>query len=83
MAIESAVVLARSFSQEESFVRALERYERERKPRTAWITNQSWKIGRLGQIENPLLCSARDFVTRILPSEISKRPFKRAVGFDL
>jgi FAD-dependent urate hydroxylase len=83
MAIESAVVLARSLSQEESFTLALERYERERKPRTAWITNQSWKIGQLGQIENPLLCSARDFVTRILPSEISKRPFKRAVGFDL
>ena len=83
MAIESAVVLARSLSQEDSLSRALQRYEAERKPRTTWITNQSWKIGRLGQIENPILCSARDFVTRILPSEISKRPFKQAVGFDL
>ena len=60
MAIESSFVLAHCLSQERDLDGALRRYETERMPRTAWITDQSWKIGRIGQLENPLACKARE-----------------------
>ena len=83
MAIESSVVLARCLSQEGDLAGALRRYETERKPRTAWITDQSWKIGRIGQLENPLACRARDFVLSIMPDRVTRKTLERAAGYEL
>lgn len=83
MAIESSVVLARCLSQEGDLPRALRRYETERMSRTAWITDQSWKIGRLGQLENRLACRVRDFLLRITPDRVTRKTLERAAGYDL
>lgn len=83
MAIESGVMLARCLAQESSLAAGLRRYEVERMPRTAWITEQSWKIGRVGQLDNPVACKIRDFVTRITPSKLVMKPLEKAVGYDL
>src|SRR5439155_1444546 len=83
MAIESSFVLARCLSQEADLTGALRRYETERMPRTAWITDQSWKIGRIGQLENPLACRARDFVVSIMPAKVMRRTLERATGYEL
>jgi 2-polyprenyl-6-methoxyphenol hydroxylase-like FAD-dependent oxidoreductase len=83
MAIESSLVLARCLSQEADLADALRRYETERMPRTAWITDQSWKIGRMGQWENPLACRVRDFLLRITPARLTRKTLERAAGYEL
>jgi FAD-dependent urate hydroxylase len=83
MAIESSFVLARCLSREGDLAGALRRYETERMPRTAWITDQSWKIGRIGQLENPLACRARDFVLSIAPAGVMRKTLERAAGYEL
>jgi 2-polyprenyl-6-methoxyphenol hydroxylase-like FAD-dependent oxidoreductase len=82
MAIESSLVLARCLEQEDDLAVALTRYEKERMPRTAWITRQSRKIGRLGQIENPAACAVRDWFVRVTPDAFSKRQFLKAASFE-
>jgi 2-polyprenyl-6-methoxyphenol hydroxylase-like FAD-dependent oxidoreductase len=83
MAIESSFVLARCLSREGDLAGVLRRYETERMPRAAWITDQSWKMGRIGQLENPLACKARDFVLSIAPTGVTRRILERAAGFEL
>ncbi|MBA3442946.1 MAG: FAD-dependent monooxygenase [Pyrinomonadaceae bacterium] len=83
MAIESSLVLARCLSRESNLADALKCYEAERMPRTRWITEQSWKIGRVGQLENPLLRAARDFLIRVTPAKLVRRTLEKAAGYEL
>ena len=80
MAIESAVVLGRALADADLHA-ALQRYEEDRRERTAWITNTSWQAGKLGQWESPLLCSVRDFILRSTPESIVINSLAKAVGF--
>src|SRR6266568_1555 len=83
MAIESSLVLTRCLSQEAELAGALRRYETERMPRTAWITDQSWKIGRIGQLQNPLACRARNFLLSIMPAKLTRKTLERAAGYEM
>lgn len=80
MAIESAVVLGRALA-EADLSTALQRYEEERRERTAWITNTSWQAGKLGQWENRLLCRARNFILRSTPERLVINSLAKAVGY--
>jgi 2-polyprenyl-6-methoxyphenol hydroxylase-like FAD-dependent oxidoreductase len=82
MAIESSLVLARCLAQEHDLNSSLRRYAAKRQPRTAWITNQSWNIGRIGQIENPLACRMRDFLASITPTSLMMRQLEKAAGYE-
>lgn len=82
MAIESSFVLARCLAEEKDMAGALGRYEAERMPRTAWITEQSWAIGRIGQWEHPLACAARDFALRLAPAGLMARTLEKAARFE-
>lgn len=82
MAIESSLALARCLREADVLTESLHRYERERMPRTAWITNQSRKIGRIGQIENRLLCTLRDAFIQLAPDSLTIRQIQRAVEHD-
>jgi 2-polyprenyl-6-methoxyphenol hydroxylase-like FAD-dependent oxidoreductase len=82
MAIESSLALARCLRQSNDLAESLDRYERERMPRTAWITNQSWRIGRIGQFENPLLCAMRDLLVRLAPDSLTIKQIERAAGHE-
>lgn len=59
-AIESAWVLARSLANAETAPAGLLAYEQARFDRTAAITNQSWRLGRVFAYENPVKCWLRD-----------------------
>jgi len=80
MAIESAVVLARCLADGVSVEAVLREYERIRQPRTAWVTRQSWQLGQVGQIENPLLRAARDAVFSLLPASTMNAQLAQALG---
>jgi 2-polyprenyl-6-methoxyphenol hydroxylase-like FAD-dependent oxidoreductase len=60
MAIESAYVLAKSLRAAETPEAGLRAYEEARFDRTAMITNQSWKLGKVFAWENPVKCWLRD-----------------------
>ena len=60
MAIESAYVLAKCLRAAETPEAGLLAYEQARFDRTAMITNQSWKLGKIFAYENPLKCWLRD-----------------------
>lgn len=64
MAIEDAAILAKCLAAEPDTRAALRAYERARRPRTAYVSRQSNRVGAIGQFENPLLVGARDLVAR-------------------
>lgn len=80
MAIESAATLAQCVKNAADVPAALREYETRRQPRAAWITNQSWQIGRVGQWENPLACAARNFMVK-LSAGAMKAQLNKAVGY--
>jgi 2-polyprenyl-6-methoxyphenol hydroxylase-like FAD-dependent oxidoreductase len=82
MAIESSLVLSSCLLRGSDLTTSLRRYQAIRQPRTAWITNQSWTIGRIGQIENRLACKARDFLASITPQALLMRQLERAAGYE-
>ncbi|RZU20121.1 2-polyprenyl-6-methoxyphenol hydroxylase-like FAD-dependent oxidoreductase [Kribbella rubisoli] len=58
-AIEDAGALARHLQAGE-LTQALTAYDAERRPATTKLIKRSRSVGRLGQVENPLVCSLRD-----------------------
>ena len=82
MAIESSLALARCLREGDNLSESLSSYESGRMPRTAWITNQSWRIGRIGQFQNPLLCAMRDAFVQFAPDSLTIKQIERAVAHD-
>jgi 2-polyprenyl-6-methoxyphenol hydroxylase-like FAD-dependent oxidoreductase len=80
-AIEDAVVLARCVGAAGATPAALRRYEALRAPRTRWIVRQSRRIGRLGQLEHPVLVAARDRLMRLIPDRLADLPQRRVYGY--
>ena len=85
-AIEDAVVLARSLEQvqhaPDDVPSALRRYEGLRAERTAWVVRRSRAVGRIGQIENPLLCLLRDAVLKATPARVQLRQLERVLRYE-
>ena len=44
-----------------------------REPRVRWVQNQSRRVGKIGQWENPLACRARNELARWLPDSFTQR----------
>ena len=83
MAIEDSIVLARALAGPGSLAGRLRRYETERMPRTAWITNQSWQIGRVAQWDHRFACAARDFIFSLISGKLTERQLEKAVGYEV
>ena len=62
-ALEDVLILARCLGNARECTGALRAYEASRMKRSAAIIKQSYRFGRIGQWENPLLCSLRDALT--------------------
>lgn len=69
-AIEDAVVLASSLGERGDVAAACRLYEDRRKERTASVARQSRRLGRIGQLESPLLCRLRDAALRAIPQRV-------------
>ncbi|RME12495.1 MAG: FAD-dependent oxidoreductase, partial [Bacteroidetes bacterium] len=66
MAVESAVVLGKCLAVHNHLDAAFSCYEQHRQPRTAWITAQSQRIGRVAQWRSGLSRAMRDYSLQIL-----------------
>ena len=69
-AIEDAVVLAGCLEEGDGIETALRLYEARRADRTAYVVRQSRRLGRLGQLENPLACGLRDAALKAIPRRL-------------
>jgi 2-polyprenyl-6-methoxyphenol hydroxylase-like FAD-dependent oxidoreductase len=59
-AIEDAGALAGHLREAPDLKTALSRYDAERRPATTKLIKRSRGVGRVGQVENPLVCALRD-----------------------
>lgn len=78
-AIEDALVLADCLSRAGNIEAGLRTYERLRRPRTAAITLQSRRFGRLGQLQHPLARRFRDALLRMTPDSVALRQTRQVV----
>ena len=81
-AIEDGIVLAGIFRASANIVAALRKYEEQRRARTAYITNLSWRLGKMSQWGNPTACWLRNTLLRAMPSSIQSRQLAKVLKFD-
>ena len=81
MALEDALVLAKSFCQEKPLPTALRRYESLRRERTRHVQQRSLLMGHIGQWENRAMAGGRRVVTSMLPAESFERNLRRVYSY--
>ncbi len=81
-AIEDAVVLADEIHKNEEVSVAFRKFEARRIKRTRYITNTSWNVGKVAQIENSWLAGLRNFVFRSLPERLNQRQLEKVFTVD-
>ncbi len=81
-AIESAYVLAKCLRESEDVRAGLLAYEQARFDRTAYITNESWKVGKLFGYENPVKCWFRDRLMSLMGG-YAPRQMERLIGVEV
>jgi 2-polyprenyl-6-methoxyphenol hydroxylase-like FAD-dependent oxidoreductase len=81
MALEDALVLAKSLQREASPEVALRRYETIRRNRTRHVQQRSLLMGHIGQWQNRLITGGREVVTSVLPAKIFERNLRRVYSY--
>jgi 2-polyprenyl-6-methoxyphenol hydroxylase-like FAD-dependent oxidoreductase len=81
-AIESAWVVAQHLGGAADVPEALRAYEQSRFDRTAFITNRSWKLGKIFAYESRLACGLRDVAFRLLGG-LAVRDTEKLVGVEV
>jgi 2-polyprenyl-6-methoxyphenol hydroxylase-like FAD-dependent oxidoreductase len=81
MALEDALVLAKSFSGEATPELALRRYESLRRRRTRHVQQRSLLMGNIGQWENRLVTGGRQAVTSVLPARIFELNLRKVYSY--
>jgi 2-polyprenyl-6-methoxyphenol hydroxylase-like FAD-dependent oxidoreductase len=76
MAIEDAVVLANCMGKVEDPLKAFQLYETTRIDRATRIVNASYALGKVAQIQNPILVSLRNAVLRNTPESIAEKQLR-------
>ena len=82
-AVEDAYVLAEALARIPDPVAALRRYEDLRRERARMLVRRSRRYSRLEQVQNPVICSARDLTVRYVPTGILTRQTIAPMRFDL
>lgn len=73
MAIEGAYILAKSIQKHGLTKKAFDRYEELQYPRSENIVNESLKLGKMGQLENPILIRLRNLAFKLMPSSMTMK----------
>ena len=82
MAIEDAAVLARCLSETEDVPAALRAFEARRYRRTAWVTRESLRYGRVAQWQHATAVRLRDALFRLAPPAVTRATFSRMFAFE-
>jgi 2-polyprenyl-6-methoxyphenol hydroxylase-like FAD-dependent oxidoreductase len=82
-AIEDAVVLAHCLKVKTDVQEAFVSYEQKRLKRTHFVVNQSWRMGKMAQMEDKKMIAIRNFVFRALPDKILNRQLQKVYEFNM
>jgi 2-polyprenyl-6-methoxyphenol hydroxylase-like FAD-dependent oxidoreductase len=75
-------VLARCLDKGSTTTDALRRYQRMRSDRVAMVVRRSQRVGRVGQLENSLMCRFRDRVLAMIPPKVQLKQLGEIVGYE-
>ncbi|MBI3649889.1 MAG: FAD-dependent monooxygenase [Acidobacteria bacterium] len=81
-AIEDAVELADSVSHNRDLLAALQTYEARRLQRTNKIATQSWRIGKMGQLENAFARILRNSFIKLIPAAMQMKQLEWIIGYE-
>jgi 2-polyprenyl-6-methoxyphenol hydroxylase-like FAD-dependent oxidoreductase len=81
-AIEDAVILANEIQKKADISNAFEQFEKRRLKRTHFVTNTSWRIGKIAQIQNPFIAALRNFVFRLIPASVNEKQLEKLYNVD-
>jgi 2-polyprenyl-6-methoxyphenol hydroxylase-like FAD-dependent oxidoreductase len=81
-AIEDAVVLADELEAQTDPVTAFLAFEKRRLPRTHFIVNGSWQMGKIAQLGNPILARVRNSLFRMIPDRVNEKQMGKVLGVD-
>lgn len=81
-AIEDAVVLADEMAKNSHPALAFRAFEQRRLKRTHYIVNNSRALGRVAQLNNPVLAAARNALFRMLPERVNERQMRTLFEVD-
>jgi 2-polyprenyl-6-methoxyphenol hydroxylase-like FAD-dependent oxidoreductase len=73
MAIEDAVVMTNSIHRASSVEEAFIDFEKKRIHRTTKIVQESWRLGKIAQLQNPLLVRLRNTAFKLTPPKALER----------
>lgn len=76
LAIEDAVILANTIADSRSVEEAFVAFEQKRIKRTTLVVNDSLKLGRIAQLENPLLIKVRNLLLRLTPQSVAEKQIR-------
>ena len=81
--MEGAVVLAGRVQCAQNVVAALRHYEAQRSDRTAYITNLSWRLGKISQWENHVARWLRNTFMRAVPMSRQQRQLAKVLELEI
>jgi 2-polyprenyl-6-methoxyphenol hydroxylase-like FAD-dependent oxidoreductase len=81
-AVEDAAMLARCLREQPEVEAAFRLFDQRRRPRTTRIVNQSWQLGQVAQLQNPLLVLLRNAVMRRMPEWVNAQQMKFLYELD-
>ena len=81
-AIEDAVVLADEVEKNADPATAFTCFERRRLERTHFVVNNSWRLGKIAQLSQPLLVALRNGLLRLVPESINERQLRMLLEVD-
>ena len=76
MAIEDAVVLANCVEANSDTAEAFITFQEKRIGRTSKIVRDSWQLGKVAQLDNPLLAPIRNWALKLAPASLADKQFK-------
>lgn len=81
IAIEGAYLLAKCLSKYGISEKAYEVYEKYQYPRSKEIIDESRKLGKLGQLTNPVLITLRNFAFKMTPSSVAMKMISKYFSY--
>ncbi|MCM3454513.1 FAD-dependent oxidoreductase [Heyndrickxia oleronia] len=81
-AIEDAIILSKILKDKNCKKEAFSEFENLRIPKTKKITNLSWRIGKVAQLDNPFQIKIRNSIMRMIPSKIQENQLESIFHTD-
>ena len=81
-AIEDALVLQQILKEEYDWEKVTKHFEQKRIARVTKVVNNSWNVGKLAQLENPLLIKLRNWTMKRTPDRMRDKQYEFLYEID-